>query len=58
MFILKALTALEIIIPTHLLFSFFEDGVNSMKKSDAPPDQNEAKSTPQHRSICKISCLF
>ncbi|RZF46360.1 hypothetical protein LSTR_LSTR011144 [Laodelphax striatellus] len=31
---LQVLTALEIVIPLHLLFSFFEEGINSLKQTN------------------------
>ncbi|KAF6204812.1 hypothetical protein GE061_018974 [Apolygus lucorum] len=48
---LQVLTALEIMIPTHLLFSFFEDGVKSMKETESKEKFPEGK---QPRSISPV----
>ncbi|XP_073986418.1 UNC-79 domain-containing protein isoform X3 [Rhodnius prolixus] len=53
---LQVLTALEIMIPTHLLFSFFEDGVNSMKNGEQKNKEasEEKKEGKQPRSISPV----
>ncbi|XP_066903218.1 protein unc-79 homolog isoform X4 [Halyomorpha halys] len=53
---LQVLTMLEIMIPTHLLFSFFEEGVNSMKLSDAANKESilEKKNGKEPRSISPV----
>lgn len=54
---LQVLTALEIVIPLHLLFTFFEDGINSMKESEAPASNDEKdkhKECPRKSSISPV----
>ncbi|XP_024081973.1 protein unc-79 homolog isoform X2 [Cimex lectularius] len=54
---LQVLTALEIMIPTHLLFSFFEDGLESMKATDdkeAKRSSEFLKDDKQPRSISPV----
>lgn len=54
--VLKVLTMLEIMIPTHLLFSFFEEGVNTMKgMSEA---KKEDKNGTDYRNICMYTNIF
>ncbi|XP_039288508.1 protein unc-79 homolog isoform X2 [Nilaparvata lugens] len=38
---LQVLTALEIVIPLHLLFSFFEEGINSLKQTGSSNEEEK-----------------
>lgn len=52
--ILQILTLLDITLPIHMLFSFFEEGINSLTEGDHDYDEFTHPLNPPPRSnICK-----